>query len=257
MTKRHKIIPNVIGWTTLGGVAGQVIGLSYALPSPLPKLLFTAMAGAFGAALAISRWKLNASPIEDLGRPSLRRIMLYLVIGVVGGYIAAQFGSGINLVAFIVLTLAFGLNEKVGIPTTVIVMAINAVVWFMLHLIFRGGFVIDASQIPLHAEHSAADHLARVATLESDTWKYWLAAVPVVSMGAPLGAWAASKVKRDVLIIFLLVLIAVEVLSTAVILGPKLSPAHLLISFGTIVLCAGWFWVMHQYRKKTRPQDFA
>jgi uncharacterized membrane protein YfcA len=242
LSKKHKIVPNVILWVTLGGIVGQFAALFWALPSPMPRLLFTALAGTFGVAMAISRWGLNASPIDELRTPSARRIMLFLAIGLIGGFISAQFGSGINLIAFIVITLAFGLNEKVGIPTTVIIMAVNAQVWFAMHLMVLKGWL--PSNIPPIPN-------------EPIVWEYWLAAVPVVSLGAPFGAWAASKVKRDHLIVFLLALIGVEFISTAVILGPKLTSTQLWIVLGTVLLCCAWFWAMHRYRKITRPEDFA
>jgi uncharacterized membrane protein YfcA len=40
-------------------------------------------------------------------------------------------------------------------------------------------------------------------------------AVPIVVIGAPLGAWVASKVSAKVLLGFVLSLIAIEVMSTA------------------------------------------
>src|SRR5690606_3325461 len=94
-----------------------------------------------------------------------------------------------------VLTLAFGIDEKISTPTTVVIMAINAIFGFVLHY-----FVLQDI---------------------GNMWNYWLVAVPIVILGAPLGAFVISRIKRIWVINFLLVLIAIELITTLLILPIK------------------------------------
>jgi len=238
LSRRIKLIPGILLWVTVGGVAGQLLGVFLPASSMVARLLFTAVAAVFGVALAINRWALKASTNEECEVRSLRRKLLMACVGLIGGYIASAVGSDINLLTFIVLTLAFGVDEKFAIPTTVVIMAVNALFWFVTHLVLQstqGGTVLEREHV----------------------WHAWLAAVPIVAVGAPLGSWVASVVKRDALIVFLLLLIFVEVASTVVILGPKMSSEEIGIVAGMVVFSLLWFWAMHRYRKATRPADFA
>lgn len=75
------------------------------------------------------RWQ----PRHYLPLNSWRRRGLFVLIGIIGGIFAANTGSGIDTLTFIVLTLAFGISEKVSTPTTVIIMGINSVIGFFVH----------------------------------------------------------------------------------------------------------------------------
>ncbi len=215
------ILPRVILWVSLGGVAGQVIGTFWlSLGAPYSKILFTFVAAVFGVALAISRWGLKWEPrtsMPSFGRGSMA---MYVAIGVAGGTFAANTGSGIDIATFIVLTLAIGINEKVSTPTTVIIMAVNSVVGFALQAFAVGDVGI--------------------------AFDYWLVAIPVVVIGAPLGAVAASYATRDMIIGLLLSLIALELVTT-IILVPFTSLA-IVITAAAIGLCAVGFWAMLRYR---------
>jgi len=186
---RIKFLPGVVTWVTLGGILGMVLGTYYLpIPNPYPKILFTFVATAFGIAVYISRWRLNLPPVEEMPVWNGRTKLMFALIGVVGGIFSANVGSGINMLAFIVLTLAYGINEKISTPTTIIIMALNSIVGFFLHAVVSQDIGI--------------------------VWNYWLVAVPVVIIGAPLGAIVMGKAKRDHLLVFLLTLISIELATT-------------------------------------------
>ena len=67
---------------------------------------------------------------------------------------------------------------------------------------------------------------------------YWLAAVPVVAVGAPLGALICSYMARRAIVSVLLALIALEFVSTIVLV--PISRAVLLASVGTLLVCGSW-----------------
>lgn len=221
--RRVPILPRVILWVSVGGVAGQIVGTFWlSLGAPYSKILFTFVAAAFGVALAFSRWGLKWEPRPGLPTFGRGSIAMYVAIGIAGGMFAANTGSGIDIATFIVLTLAIGVNEKVSTPTTVIIMAINSVVGFALQ-----GLVIGDLGI---------------------AFNYWLVAIPIVVIGAPLGAFAASYATRDIIIGLLLSLITLELVTT-IILVP-FTPIAIAVTAIAIVVCAIVFWAMLRYRSK-------
>lgn len=228
LVRRVPVLPRVIGWVSLGGVFGQLLG-SYWLSvgSPYSKILFTFVATVFGVAMAISRWVLRWEPRAALPSWGTGGRVTFVLIGVAGGTFAANTGSGVDMLTFIVLTLAIGINEKVSTPTTVIIMAINSLV----------GFAISG----------LLQHDIGVA------FDYWLVAIPVVVIGAPLGAFAASYASRDHIIYLLLSLITLELVTT-IILVP-FSTTAIIVTALAVGVCAVWFWGMLHYRHRTVP-DF-
>jgi len=221
LTRRVKILPGVIAWVSLGGVLGMTVG-TFFLPmtAPYPKILFTFVTVAFGVALIISRWVLNWNPESVFPVQTTKRRMLCILIGIVGGIFAANTGSGIDTLTFMVLTLTFGIHEKVSTPSTVIIMGINSVVGFFLH-----GVVLQDIGI---------------------VWNYWLVCIPIVILGAPFGAWIASRVNRDIIIILLLALISVELVTTIWII--PFTPEMIRFAGITVLVCILWFTVMLLYR---------
>lgn len=223
LLKGVKVLPRVILWATIGGVVGQVAGAYWLhLPNPYPKILFTFTATVFGIALLISRWGLKWQPRSALHRWTWTERGLFCAIGVCGGAFAAITGSGIDMLTFIVLTLAFGINEKISTPTTVIIMALNSIVGFALH-----GLVLQDIGV---------------------AWNYWLVAIPIVVIGAPLGAVVASRLKRDHIILFLLSLITLELVTT--ILLVPFSPTAIRVTTIAVALCMINFGGMLAFRQR-------
>ena len=228
--QRVKTVPRVIAWVSIGGVFGQIIGTYFfVIPNPYPKILFTFVATAFGIAMIISRWFIHWAPRQGLPAWNNRYRGLFWVVGVFGGAFAAQTGSGIDMLTFIVLTLAFGLNEKISTPSTVVIMGLNSIVGFFLH-----GVVSQDIGI---------------------AWNYWLVAVPIVILGAPLGAFVASRVNRDGIIKFLLFLIGLELVTTIWLI--PFTNTQLLITATAVIICSVLFWLMLTYRQKNVPMGEA
>lgn len=196
--RKIPVLWNVV-WTALGaGILGLVVGVFFvSVPNPLPKLVFTFITGIFGVFLAWNHWMLSHPGKKTLplwggsvhSSGNHQRNWIYIITaGFLGGIVSSMVGVGIDMLIFILLTLRFGIDEKISTPTTVVLMGLLSVVGFSVY-----GF---SGQIP------------------SVVWEYWLSAVPVVIFGAPFGAWVCSKLLKDHLIWLLLILIAIEVIST-------------------------------------------
>ena len=178
-------------------------------------------------ALILSRWGLQWQPYDEFQLRGWSHKFLFAGIGITGGIFAANTGSGIDTLTFIVLTLAFGINEKVSTPTTVVIMGLNSVVGFAVH-----GLLIQQIGI---------------------VWEYWLVCIPIVILGAPLGAWVASRVSRDAIIYLLLSLITLELITTILLI--PFTPAMLTFTWVTVVFCIVSFAAMLLYRHTYQIQS--
>lgn len=188
---KTKVEWRFIRWASLGGVPGIILGsvfLAPVLPPDVIKFSFTMMIFSFAMilfALNRTRRKRNLA-IPSWGK---REQVFSLLAGVWGGVVSGLVGSGMDIVGFSVMVLLFGLCEKVSTPTSVILMAINAVVGFILHQYFVGDFVEPVTN-------------------------YWLAAVPIVVVGAPAGAVLCNLMKRKIITKMLIGLISIESVSS-------------------------------------------
>ena len=132
-----------IRWASLGGIPGIILGsffLAPVLPPDAIKFFFTMIVSSFGITLLF----LNCSRRRrNLSIPFWRRReqLLSILVGLFGGIVSSLVGSGMDIFCFSVMVLLFGLSEKVSTPTSVILMAINAVVGFILHQYVIGDFV--------------------------------------------------------------------------------------------------------------------
>ncbi|XVX20216.1 sulfite exporter TauE/SafE family protein [Actinomycetota bacterium] len=123
-----------------------------------------------------------------------------VITGVLGGTVSALVGVGENTLMFILLVLLFRLSEAIATPTTVILMAAVSVAAFLSHVLLVDSF----HGVPV---------------------EYWRAAAPICAIGAPLGAWLCSRMRPSTIRRILLALIAVELLSTLMIVPFTLGSA--------------------------------
>ncbi len=222
--RKIPVLWHVVGLALSGGVAGLVAGdLLISLPDPYPKLFFSLVAAVFGAFLIYNRWVLKAAPAEQLPVQNLFRRLLFVITGFLGGLISSVIGVGIDMTLFIVLTLLFGVNEKVSTPTTVVLMGLLSVAGF-----FWYGAVQQA--------------------INPEVWQYWMSCVPIVIFGAPLGAWVCSRITRDHLLYLLLLLITVDLASTIWII--PMTPERLLFLGVSGALASILFFTLMRLRKR-------
>ncbi len=200
----------VILWAGLGGIPGIVIGaavLAPLLPAGLVKLSFTAMVVSFAITLTILNWG-HREYNGTLPVFMLREKSILLFSGLLGGLMSGLVGNGIDIICFSVMILLFRLSEKVATPTSVILMAMNSVVGFFLHLFFIGGFTAQIQN-------------------------YWLSAVPVVVVGAPLGAYFCSRLNNKAIASMLIGLISIEFISSLLII--PLTTQLMLVSMSILI----------------------
>lgn len=167
-----------IVYSSLGGIIGIIIGLEYIvnlIPTAFSKIYFVTIWGAF----AFQLFLLNRDTdricflnIQNYEKKKHENILILFITGIIGGILSSISGSGIDICVFSVLTLLFRLNEKVAVPTSVILMSLNTIFGF----IYRGLVQSEISK---------------------ESWKYFAVCIPVVVLGAPLGALISSHLNRN------------------------------------------------------------
>ena len=217
-----------VRWASLGGVLGIIVGdvlLAPVLPPTFVKMFFTMVVSSFGVVLlALNRTKRKRN-LDIFWWGKWERLFC-LIVGLFGGIMGGLVGSGMDILGFSVMILLFNLSEKCSTPTSVILMAINAVAGFILHKFFIGDFV-------------------------EPVLDYWLAAVPVVVVGAPAGAIICSLLNQTTVVRILHCLILIELVSSLVLIPLNVT----LICFSVLIFalfCLIYYWVYLMGKKRSR-----
>ncbi len=204
------VLPAAILWAGLGGAVGVLVGRAWIAPMVPPsyaKILFTSLWLSFALALyRINRDRARAVR-RSLEGPAAAPL---LGVGVVGGVVSSITGSGLDILTFAWLVLSRRVCEGVATPTSVVLMASNSI------CAFAGSALVGPA---MHAE----------------AWRYWWVCVPVVVVGAPLGALFVAGRSRLFVAGFLYLSIVVQFVAAMVIIPQSLGT----IAFAAAVLGAG------------------
>jgi uncharacterized membrane protein YfcA len=95
-----------------------------------------------------------------------------LLTGFIGGLVASLIGGGADMIAFSYLVLRRGQDPRIAIPTAMMLMAATSIIALGITLLS--------------------------GPLSPGVWENWLAAAPIVVLGAPLGAFAVVFIPRTV-----------------------------------------------------------
>ncbi|WP_234572611.1 sulfite exporter TauE/SafE family protein [Rhodohalobacter sp. 614A] len=227
---RIKIEKNYLLIAGLGGAIGILFGTYFIVPLIKPsyaKMMFVSFWLSFGFALWVVNFIRKRESVEQLPVLSLYQKTELLVIGVLGGIFSSVFGNGIDICTFAFVVLKYGLSEKVATPTSVILMASNAVIGALLHT-----FVLD--------------------TMQAEAINYLLVCLPVVIFGAPLGAFVINQIGRKTIAVLLITIIVVQFVTALIIIQPSL----LLLSFSLGIFLLGMiiFFLLTNFKPSWRKQ---
>ena len=153
-------------------------------------------------------------------------------VGLLGGACVASItGVGIDMILYAVMVLLMRADLKVAIPSSVILMAFTSVVGITVKLLFTG--------------------------VQPGVFGNWLAAAPIVAIGAPFGAFIVSYIGRRPTLIVVAVLCVFQFLwtmqqsfSTIGIIGLVLST----LAVGVFVASFEWMWhIGKQLARRSLP----
>lgn len=175
LSRRLPIAWNVLIPAMIGSAIGTPLGVLFLAPQVddlFVKLLFAVTWAGFGIAqFRLMRHLLEPEPLahSHLGFDRL----IGLLIGFGGGlFIASITGVGVDMLLFVVLVLLVRVDARCGITSSVLLMTLTSIVGLSTNAIAFG--------------------------VPEEVWSNWYAAAPVVAIGAPLGALAASMIPRGV-----------------------------------------------------------
>lgn len=184
------------GLPAVGAVVLSFLHIAPRVSAPHVRLIFTAVLVALMIALIVSRRYRPARRIrifeqrKDLVEsvlPVQDKVVLGLA-GIVGGLLSGIAAVGENTIMFVILVLMFRVSEKTVTPTTVVLMT----------MVTLAGFAASLSE----------------GSFTGQVVDMWLAAVPVVCIGAPLGALICTRLSSASIVRILYILITVEFIST-------------------------------------------
>ncbi len=193
------------------------------LPGPYVKVTFTLVVAAMawvvllGLRTPIRSVTAALPPIESRLRVAL------IVAGALGGVASALVGSGADVFMYLFVVVLFGVRGGVGVPTSVVTMAIVSVAGFVTLGLIDGQLDVTFGSDGLVAAVGGDRLPVSLPGRQADLYGMWLAAVPIVAWGAPLGAWVASRMSPRALVGLALVVAAAEVISTVLFLDPLRS----------------------------------
>ena len=208
-----KVDWDYIKYVTVGGAFGLIFGTYYIVPlisPPLAKLFFVSLWLSFGLIL----WYENLKPqrevfdkIQSFAKSDMIRLLFF---GLIGGMISSIFGTGINIFTFCLMTIYYRINEKVAVPSSVIIMTLETILGFFIHGAVIGDF-------------------------QQEAFEMWLACIPFVAFFAPLGSFVISKLPRKAIAAFLYIILIVQFIGAIWVLRPTI----LYLGLCLITLLAG------------------
>lgn len=205
------------------------------LPEPYLKVTFTLLLASMAFIVYLGT-KVRIRKLDAALPPLNARLYLALVVaGVLGGVVSSQVGSGADVLVYLFVVVLFGVDPRIGVSSGVIVMACVSVVGLLALGLADGQLDVGLSPGGEQVRSLGGEPVA--GTLEDgeltavfgsgpdslpasrfDLFGLWIAAIPIVAWGAPLGSWVVSRMRARHLVLVVMGLAVAELLSTAVFL---------------------------------------
>ncbi len=212
----------------IGASMGTPLGLvQFApnVPTVVIKLAFASLCASFGVLHLVK----SRSLVEDArgtGAGPFSRAHAGYAMGFFGaGLVSSITGVGVDMLAYIVLVLLFRSDLRIAIPTSVVLMAFTSLVG-------------TATQITL-------------GELDQGVRDLWLAAAPVVAIGAPLGAVVVERLNRHAALRFVSLLCLGQFVWTLHHEAESLGSAGVSIALVTMAVTLGLFEHLYRLGRQT------
>lgn len=163
----------ILRWALLGSLVGTPLGIVFLAPlvsGTVIKVVFAVTWASFGFLHLRRTEDICANVGETPAAHRFDRNAGFLVGLLAGATVASVTGVGIDMILYAVMVLLMRADLKVAIPSSVIIMAFTSVVGLATKLACTG--------------------------VSPGVFENWLAAAPVVALGAPLGAFIVSRIGR-------------------------------------------------------------
>jgi uncharacterized membrane protein YfcA len=171
-----KIDKKLIKLSIVPGAIGTAVGFMYLhhLPPDIVKTVFSSLwlGFSFGmlttSANSASKKSFDKNQGMMPATVSTQTIIEIFLVSFIGGIVTSFTGGGIDILLFLFTTAFYKLDERIGVLTSVVIMAINTSIGTGIRYLHSGDF-------------------------SDETIRIWLAIVPVCCLAAPLGSYFISK----------------------------------------------------------------
>ena len=177
----------------IGSLISTPLGVTFLaprLPDLSVKLIFAVIWASFGL-MHLVKIREFVSYSGQSSRWLVHRGRIGLAVGLLGGLISSITGVGIDMLLYATMVLMFQSDLKISTPSSVIVMAFTSVVGIASTLTLSGWMPGRFS-------------------IDPEVFQCWIAAAPVVALGAPIGAWAVQKLPRVPTLVLISILCLVQ-----------------------------------------------
>ncbi len=211
----------------LGALIGTPIGIVFIAPLATDlfiKLLFASMWCSFGL-LHLKRINEFSAYIGMTPHDKGFDYKAGFFVGLLGGLTVASItGVGVDMVIYMVLVLWCHADLKIAIPTSVVLMAFTSIVGVAAKIL--------------------------LGDVQTGTFENWLAAAPVVVIGAPLGALVVSRIGRRPTLVVVSALCVLQFIWTLIHERGVLSALN--VGFAVLGVVAFLFLFARMYRQGHR-----
>ncbi len=222
------------------------------LPGPYVKVFFTLLVVAMAFVVFLGS-RVPVREVRTTVRPLGKRQMTFIVVGaLVGGLASSQVGSGADVLFYLVVVVMLGLEARVAVPSSVLVMTVISIAGFLYLGLVQGQMdVVVSGDVVTRVGDTVLADPSQYPSRKFDLLGLWIAAVPVVCWGAPLGSAFAARITSRQLAVFVVVLAGLEGLTTVIFLKElRTDPA--LVAFAVIgaIVLGGTLYLCTMFRHR-------
>lgn len=218
LCRRQPLAWSMLQGSIIGVVAGLplgIFGVAPLVPELWIKVVFAVVWASFGV-LHLYRLTEIASRVGMTEFDERWDFRVGLVIGAgAGATVAAITGVGIDMVLYAALVLLCRADLKIAIPTSIVIMAFTSVLGILIKTLTVGVY--------------------------PGVYDNWLAAAPVVALGAPLGVFVVALIGRPPTLIFVSLLCVGQFVWTCFVERAALGWPGVVAALGAVVVCLWGF----------------
>nr|WP_245217441.1 sulfite exporter TauE/SafE family protein [Rheinheimera maricola] len=214
LARRQPIAWAMLKGAMLGSLIGTPLGIWFIapyIPELWIKLVFAVVWASFGI---LHLYRVNEiahhSGMTEINEKWDFNIGCWIGL-LSGAAVAAVTGVGIDMVLYTALVLLCRTDLKIAIPTSVIIMAFTSVLGVLVKNLTTG--------------------------MQSGVFENWLAAAPVVALGAPLGVYIVALIGRKPTLLVVAFLCVMQYLWTMYSEHDHLGLTGMLLSALAVILC--------------------
>ncbi len=213
LCRRMPLARAMLSGAVLGSVVGTPLGIVWiapVVPAFWIKMVFATMWAAFGVMHLVRFGEIS----RQVGMNEFNERWDFRVGAAVGFFsgvtVVAVTGVGVDMLLYAALVLLCRADPRIAIPTSVLIMAFNSLLGVAVKVAGGG--------------------------LQPGVYEKWLAAAPVVALGAPLGAFLAGVIGRRTTMVFVSVLCIGQFVWTCHNERQALGSGGLLLAVGGVAL---------------------